>query len=167
MSTAEVGISPIRPATYNSYSTERKAEVLALVIANNGNVQKTAIETGIPEQTLVYWVKNADRYHEIRSEKELELAAKLDITAHKLANSIYDHDLDTATLPAKATAFGIVFDKLQLLRGQPTSITENAGDALTSLKHLNKQLTGTDLTDEQAREILDRSFKRLENGQNP
>ena len=40
-------------------------------------------------------------------------------------------------------------------------------DSLSPLKLLCKQLTGTDLTDEQAREILDRSFKRLENSQNP
>ena len=162
MSTAELTIQPVRPTTYNSYSRERKAEVLALVKANGGNVLRTADETGIPEPTICYWMRNAERFSEFQEQSETELAVKLDASVHKLINSIYDHDLDSAPLNHKSTAFGIVFDKLQLLRGQPTSITENAiGDSLTAIKVLAKNVNNQDITDEQAQELLDRSFKRL------
>ena len=110
--------------TYNDYSLDRKTEVLALVAANGGNVQQTSRETGIPHQTIRFWLANEDRFSEFQSEKLASLDSKLDKTVNRYLDSIYDHDLSNTPLNHKATAFGVVFDKLQLVRGLPTSITE-------------------------------------------
>src|SRR6185369_5422822 len=113
----------LRP--YADYSLERKAEVLALVQANGGNIDRTAKETGIPHQTIRFWFANSHRFSNLQIQKELDLASKSESNAHLLANSIASHNLDEASLSQKATAFGIMVDKMQLLRGQPTSINEH------------------------------------------
>lgn len=120
---------------YQDYSLQRKAEVIALVDANGGNVLQTARDTGIPHQTIRHWMIDRNRYSEFEEQSRGNLDVKMDKTVHRLINSIYDHDLDNASLAAKATAFGVVFDKLQLLRGQPTSITETveSGDVIVIL----------------------------------
>lgn len=111
-----------KPVAYQDYSLDRKAEVLALVEANGGNVLQTARETGIAFQTIQYWQANASRFTELRQEKLVDIGEKLEKTVHKLIDSVHDHDLSATPLGQKATAFGIVFDKLQLHRGLPTSI---------------------------------------------
>lgn len=110
---------------YKDYSAERKAEVLALVTANGGNVARVAKETGIAHQTIFNWLKQAQRYSHLEQRKQTELAQKLENNAHMLADSIADHDLSIVPLASKATALGIMVDKMQLLRGEPTSITAN------------------------------------------
>lgn len=110
------------PHTY--YPPEQKAHVLALLDANNGNVLRTAEQTGINRSTIQYWIANESRYANLQQQKVIDLAAKAELNANLLADSIHSHDLDSASLSQKATAFGIMVDKMQLLRGQPTSITE-------------------------------------------
>lgn len=122
---SEPAILRARAAAYKDYSAERKAEVLALVTAHNGNVAQVSRLTEIPDQTIRGWLEQADRYREVRSEKQSDLAQKLENNAHRLANSIADHDLSIVPLASKATALGIMVDKMQLLRGEPTSITAN------------------------------------------
>lgn len=114
-----------RPTTYRDYTPEYRAEVIALVKANNGNTLHVSNETGIPRQTLDYWIKHENRYAEFQPKKQLDLAAKYEANLHRLTDSIADHDLETASLQAKATAVGILTEKMLLLRGQPTSITAN------------------------------------------
>ena len=113
----------IRP--YQDYSVAQKAEVLALVEANKGNVDKTARETNIPHQTIRFWLANKERFSNVQTIKQVELASLAESNAHLLGNSIANHDLDSASLSQKATAFGIMIDKMQLLRGLPTNITES------------------------------------------
>ena len=107
---------------YQDYSADRKAEVLALVKANGGNVARVAKELNIAHQTIFNWLKQADRYSHLERQKQSDLALKLENNAHMLADSIGDHDLTIVPLASKATALGIMVDKMQLLRGQPTSI---------------------------------------------
>lgn len=139
MATAEIEITPTPAPTqrnqserailtaraYQDYSAERKAEVLALITAHGGNVAQVANLTGIAHQTIRRWVAAADRYSTLQTEKQIDLAQKLENNAHKLANSIGEHDLSIVPLASKATALGIMVDKMQLLRGEPTSITAN------------------------------------------
>jgi transposase-like protein len=122
----------LRP--YADYSIERKAEVLALIEANNGNIDQTARETGIPHQTIRFWFANKQRFSNVQTRKLKDLDIKLDRNVHKLLDSIEDHDLETSSLSQKASAFGIVFDKLQLVRNLPTSINATLdSDSLVSL----------------------------------
>ena len=122
---AELTQERFERGAYTDYSPERKAEVLALLDANGGNITRTANEAGIQYSTLQYWQANKDRFNEFRQQKELDLASKFESNAHLLVNSISEHDLSTASLSQKATAAGIMVDKMQLLRGLPTSISES------------------------------------------
>ena len=122
---AELTQERFERGAYTDYSPERKAEILALLDANGGNVTRTANEAGIQYSTLQYWQANKERFNEFRQQKELDLASKFESNAHLLVNSISEHDLSTASLSQKATAAGIMVDKMQLLRNQPTSITQH------------------------------------------
>lgn len=127
MSTAEAKVLESRALTgYQDYSPERKAEVIALVDANNGNVKQTALDTGIAHQTIRYWLTQADRYSQFQNAKRGDLGDKMEFLAHNLADSIAEHDLSIVSLAHKATAMGIVIDKMQLLRGLPTAISGSA-----------------------------------------
>lgn len=115
------------PRTYRDYSPEFKAHTLALVKSNNGNVLRTAKELGLDESVIRLWLRQQSRYRSLSEQKVIELAEKAEFNAHLLADSIADHDLETASLAQKATAMGIMVDKMQLLRGQPTSISISLG----------------------------------------
>lgn len=110
---------------YQDYSAARKAEVLALVDAANGNVLQVARDTGIAHQTIRYWLADESRYSEFKNEKRVELTEKLDFTAHLLVDSITSEKIADASLSQIATAAGIMIDKSQLLKGLPTSISES------------------------------------------
>lgn len=107
--------------TYQDYSIERKAEVLALIQANDGNILQTSRDTGIPHQTIRRWVEYPERFSALQTEKQDNLLEKLDKRAHDLIDAMPDK-IPGASLSATATALGIVIDKSQLLRGLPTSI---------------------------------------------
>jgi hypothetical protein len=133
-----------RPHEY--YSPERKAEVLALLDANNGNVLRTANEVGINHSLLQYWIENRDKYANLRQQKKEDLDSILDKTVHKYINSIFSHDLEETPLNQKAQAFGIVFDKLQISRSLPTSITQhqNSESLTIVLQQVLNEITSTD-----------------------
>ncbi len=133
-----------RPHEY--YSPERKAEVLALLDANNGNVLRTANEVGINHSLLQYWIENRDKYANLRQQKKEDLDSILDKTVHKYINSIFSHDLEETPLNQKAQAFGIVFDKLQISRSLPTSITQhqNSESLTIVLQQVLNEITLTD-----------------------
>ena len=114
-----------RPKPYRDYSEDFKANAIALVAANNGIVNRAAIEAGIDESLLRSWLRTPDRFRKLSEQKKVSLADLAESNAYSLAKSIAEHDLESATLQAKSTAFGVMVDKMQLLRGQPTSITES------------------------------------------
>lgn len=116
---------PAPQIVYQDYSPERKAEVIALVEANGGNVKRTADQTGIQYSTIQYWLSHPGRFNEFRQEKRVALADLAENNAYKLGFSIATQDLTDVPLNHRATAFGIMVDKMQLLRGLPTNISEN------------------------------------------
>ncbi len=116
-----------KPRLYRHYSDDRKAEILAAVDANGGNVKDTADQLGIPSQTIDYWKQghvHADVL-KIRDEKHLPLADRLEALAHQLVDVLPDKIPD-ASLVQAATAMAIAIDKMRLLREQPTSIPGKA-----------------------------------------
>lgn len=124
-------ITTIRP--YADYSFERKAEVIALVDANNGNVLQTSRDTGIPHNTIREWLTNADKYSDIRKQKSVTLAQKLENQANYYLELAEDKAAE-APFNHLMTGAGIAIDKMQLLRGQPTSINVGIGrDELAEL----------------------------------
>jgi len=109
---------------YQTYSHEVKAQAIAIIEANNGSTFRAEKELGINRKTLDYWYQNKDRYGELLPKTKQLLIEKLGEHAHLLADSMPEK-IPTANLSQVATAFGIVVDKWQLLRGQPTEIREN------------------------------------------
>ena len=137
------------PRQYRDYSPEFKAEALAHVAANNGNVWRTANELGIPEPTLRDWTAQASRYRALQEQKQLDLAQKHENNLHRLADSVTDTDLQTVPFIQKVTAIGILTDKMQLLRNQPTSITEhlNSDNLTIVLQSVLNEINPTESTD--------------------
>jgi hypothetical protein len=105
------------------YSDQEKAEALAALAANKGNVKLTARTLGIPRMTLAHWA-NGDCSPEVTKLGHLkkgELASTLEALAHKHVDACPDKIAD-ANLQATATSLGICVDKMLLLRGEPTEI---------------------------------------------
>ncbi len=95
--------------------TER-AEILAALDANGGNVARTARELNVPRGTLACW-KLGHRWPEalqLRQEKAGRLAVALDEIAWQLA-ALIPTKIEAAPLNHLATAFGIMVDKIQVL----------------------------------------------------
>jgi transposase-like protein len=110
------------------YSDEDRANALAALAANAGNVLLTAEQLGIPECTLRQWATGR-RHPEARQmseEKKAPLADRLEQIAHDLLDDLADPDRRRASsLKETATALGIALDKMQLLRGRATAITQH------------------------------------------
>jgi transposase-like protein len=117
------------------YSDSDKALALATLDANGGDVRKTAKTLKMPESTLSDWSKNRGvnkEVTEIREVKKKELSEKLEEVAYKLTDNLMiraESEL-SILVPMKdvATSLGIVVDKMQLLKGKPTSINKNLTD---------------------------------------
>lgn len=105
------------------YSEEEKVNALA-VYDQVGSLEKASEVLGIPMSTLGTWAANTPYSLEARNIKRQDLAEKFENAAH-----LY---LDLAVKKAKKAPFnhlmagaGIAFDKMQISRGLPTSITES------------------------------------------
>lgn len=108
-----------------AYNREQREDVLAVLAANGGNVKRTARETGVDEHTIRDW----------RDGKAGEPGLGTGVPAQKAREALETRMEDVqalllSTIPGKlqdaplrdvATAYGILSDKLLLLRGQPTS----------------------------------------------
>jgi transposase-like protein len=116
----------IRRAQYRSYPEETKAALVAAIEANNGNVHATAKLFDVPHDTAYYWWYNSDRYSEFQKRVgKLSLADGIELIAEKAKDSLIEHDFSIVTARDKAAILSVAVDKMQLLRGQPTSITES------------------------------------------
>lgn len=127
------------------YSVDQRISAIALY-ATTGNMQKVARAINIPDSTLEYWKNNAPWWHsqlaQIRDEKNQELDAQLSeiisragvvtIDRLKQGDEIITKDGDRmrklVTGRDAATIGAIAFDKRQILRNQPTSITGKSTD---------------------------------------
>lgn len=115
------------------YSDADRAAALAALDANGGNWTRTARETGVPGSTLRGWVENRDSAApaDLRAQKAETLADALEGLAWQMVEAarftlreIKDVAIPLPELVRMFTALGIVIDKLQLLRGNPTDIHE-------------------------------------------
>jgi hypothetical protein len=81
--------------------------------------------------TISRWFKaeNNPPPNELVNEKREELSVRLEDLAHKLVDMAFRiaEDTDTeAGIQQVATSVGIVIDKVQLLKGKPTEIVDDA-----------------------------------------
>lgn len=114
------------------YTDEDKAKVLVALDANDGNVKRTARETGVAEQTIRDWKKQAERGALTAGVQNALPAAASDF-ANK-AETIRDLMLDELEAQVRngdlkgrdlITGIGVLTDKLRITRGEATSRTEH------------------------------------------
>ena len=111
------------PRFVRKYSRLERTNALALY-DQVGSLEKAAETLGIPVSTLHGWVQSGDYDSELRTQKSKDLAEKfedaanryLDLASKKSKKAPFNHLL---------TAAGIAVDKMQLLRGEATSISVN------------------------------------------
>lgn len=115
--------------TRRDYSDSERATALAALDANGGNVAATARTLQIPRSTLQEWANGRvnSEVTELRQEKKRDLAERLEDIAHELVDALPDK-IGRANLQQTATTLGIVIDKMQLLKGEPTNIQQDYGD---------------------------------------
>lgn len=106
------------------YTDEERAAALAALDANAGNVARTAEQLGIPASTLQYW-QEMDALPKLREQKKVQLADRLEEIAYQLVEAL-PGKIKKANLLQTATTLGITIDKMQLLRGLPTNISDDA-----------------------------------------
>ena len=132
------------------YSDEERATALAALVANGGNVARTARQLAIPAETLRKWSKG-ERHPEstqMGEQKKGPLADAIEAVANQLLGDLSDEaKRSQASLKDIATAFGIAVDKMQLLRGRATSIQQH------DLSHLSDDELDRRIA-EQERELL-------------
>lgn len=138
-----------------AYSEDQIGEALAALAANDGNVAqtrrdlKTAGWEPVPSRsTLQRWEEKERTPQTARDEavsknghqKKEELAEQLRSLAWGLTQSMGEEQKrKEASFKDLATALGVVIDKLQLLEGEATSISERRGDAQTNVQINNQQ----------------------------
>jgi len=111
------------------YDDETRAEYVAMLAAEGyptkeGALTAVANQTGVPARTLSRWFNGESNPppDKLVKQKKGLLAEKLEFIAEKILDKMADK-IDDANLQQSATSLGIVIDKMQLLQGQPTSIT--------------------------------------------
>ena len=110
------------------YTDHDKATTLAALTANGRNLSKTSRDTGIPITTIKRWRDEPPHPHiaELGNEKKRDLADELEHLAHAIVGIMPDK-MDTANFQHLAVALGITIDKLRLLKGEATEVTEVRG----------------------------------------
>ena len=147
---------------YRQYSDADKAAALTSLDLNEGNVYRTAKQLAIPNKTLEEWASGrriSPEVAQFRQHKKAELRARLESVLDRLlqgmeAPGALEAKLDKASLRDVATSVGILIDKIQLLKGEPTNIIAEA--ARESVKKIMEK---TGLTEAEARRIVAEEFE--------
>ncbi len=108
------------------YSDDERAAALAALAANGGNLSQTARQLGIPKATLRAWRDGAahPEASENSTPKKAALAHRLEEVAHQILDGMTAERLLLSAPHQAMTALGIAVDKMQLLRGRATAITD-------------------------------------------
>ncbi len=124
------------------YTDAERAAALAALKANGGNLSATSRDTNIPFSTIKRWRDEPDdRLAELGDKKKRDLADELEHLAHAIVGIMPDK-MDTANFQHLAVALGITIDKLRLLKGEATEVTEVRGsDAKRELAERLARLT--------------------------
>jgi transposase-like protein len=115
----------LRPATYQDYSPEFKAQTLIILEANDGAIRKTAREAGISEATLRYWIEqDNEQTRQIRAGAKGEMADAFE----RVSRLYLDRAAEPGAIEKTSGYYAVIaasdaIKSAQLLRGQPTSIS--------------------------------------------
>lgn len=112
------------------YSDVQRAETMAVLAANGGNLNKTARNTGIPLSTLAKWADgkgHSPDHADLCMEKKKDLAELFEGIARDILDAAADKIADASLKDAMVSA-GVAVDKMQLLKNEPTSITKSVNE---------------------------------------
>lgn len=105
---------------------DEQIETLKAVYAETGKYDVAAKAAGVSWSTAKKHIDNQDEYESIRERKRVDIIAKIADVQIKLLDAMVEPaNLAKATLQEKATAFGIVTDKRQLISGEATERHEH------------------------------------------
>ncbi len=109
------------------YTDVQKAEALAALAANDGDLSKTARQVDVPRKTLADWAsgEHGEPPAELRQEKKRDLAGMFENFVEKSLDLTTDDDIRQAPLHQRMIAVGIATDKALLLRGQSGQTVNN------------------------------------------
>ncbi len=109
------------------YPDEQKAAVLANLDANKGNVAKTAREADVPRKTLAAWKNGIGINEDVANISHVKKEELRDL--HKLiavrALGLLQNKLSDCSAVQLSTIAAISTDKMQVLSGEPDSITRS------------------------------------------
>ena len=128
-------------STRRRYSDNDRADALTALDLNGGNLSATSAAVGVPIQTLAEWRDGrvSDAVPDLRNQKKAEIAERLDALVHSMIDAAPDK-INDATLKDTMVSIGVAIDKAQLLKGQPTAITQQTLSDEDKLKRLRELL---------------------------
>lgn len=112
-----------------TYTEQDKARLYVVLTANNGNIKRTARETGIPESTVRNFKREFDENPPAREAVEAEAVSgdyigELESLRTQIIGALRK-EIPQMKGQQLAIAFGIVEDKLTRARGLATERTEH------------------------------------------
>lgn len=112
------------------YSSEDKARAYVVLTSNEGNLKRTARDTGIPEPTIRRWRNewesggppSLESLEEAVTDMVAQAEKIQDLALQRIKERLESDDIkQQGTLPQLATVYGIVTDKLDRARGIGTT----------------------------------------------
>lgn len=143
------------------YSDDDRAAALCALDLHAGNASRAAKALGIPRVTLLQWRDGRvpATVADLRNGKKADLSAKLEAIAHRCADLIPEK-LEGASLRDLVGALHIAVDKMRILRGDPTVITETRQLSDTELRErLLSHYRAAGLGEEDARRLVERAYE--------
>ena len=109
-------------APHRRYSAKQKAEAVGIAVVEG--VTETERRTGIPKETVHYWLRKPEFEH-LRTRAREEVAEDFWTGVQVGLEEVTRGLRSDAPLRDKAQALGVVYDRFALLTGQATSRTES------------------------------------------
>lgn len=118
-----------------SWSKDDKARAVGVYMVT-GNQVRTSELTGIPQQTISYWLNNDDEFRallergieEYSAELPIKIGAAMDKTLDVILKIINERDIDKISLSHAASTYNTLFANRQISMNRPTSISGKASE---------------------------------------
>lgn len=108
------------------YTDDDRATALAVLDSNDGNITRTARETGIPASTIKRWTEDRGDLADLRDQKRESLSELWENIARAyIARALDAAAVNETAAQSAVTVAAIATDKLQLLQGKPTEINRH------------------------------------------
>lgn len=123
--------------------SDEQIEVIKATFAETGSVRGSARAAGVSVATAKKYADNKDEYERMRTEKRIDIIAKIAEVQIKLLDTMADDShLAKADFNDLGVTFGILTDKRLLLTGQATSRSETITDPAARLTPDEMELAG-------------------------